>query len=92
MYTIVKKLKLLKNKLKALRARYSHSIVAEAGEDGKVLKQAQIQLQSNPTSADCQQTEAQAYSKFRQLSYLAEIYLQQMSKNTLIKLGDDNTR
>lgn len=86
------KLKLLKKKLKTLRTQYSHSIVAEAEEDKKALKQAQIQLQSSPTSAAHQQTEAQAYPKFRQTSYLAKIYLQQRSKATWIKLGDDNTK
>ncbi|XP_019246442.1 PREDICTED: uncharacterized protein LOC109226094 [Nicotiana attenuata] len=65
---------------------------SEADEDRKGLKQAQIQLQRNPTSAAHQQIEAQEYAKFRQTSYLAEIYLQQRSKATWIKLGDDRTR
>lgn len=57
MYTNSKELKFLKNKLKSLRAQYYHSIVTEADEYRKILKHAQIQLLSNPTSADYKQTE-----------------------------------
>lgn len=72
MYEVVRKLKLLKKKLKTLRNQYGHSVVAEAEEDRKVLKHAQIQLQSNPTSTTHQQLEAQAYANFRHTSYMAK--------------------
>lgn len=37
------------------------------------------------------QLEKETYQKFRQMSYMAEVFLQQRSKTTWVKLGDDNT-
>ncbi|XP_075086066.1 uncharacterized protein LOC142168811 [Nicotiana tabacum] len=45
-----------------------------------------------PTSLEYQQAEVSAYQKFRKLSYPVEVYLQQRSKATWIRLGDDNTK
>ncbi|XP_070013535.1 uncharacterized protein [Nicotiana sylvestris] len=92
MYQVVKKLKLLKKKLKVLKSQYSHDIVREAEEDRKFLKQRQLKLQRDPSSVEIQQAESLAYQKFKQSSYLAEMYLQQRSKAAWIKLGDDNAR
>jgi len=90
MYQVVKKLKLLKKKLKVLKSYYSHDIVREAEEDRKLLKQSQLKLQRDPSNKEVQQAEFLGYQKFKQSSYLAEMYLQQRSKSTWIKLGDDN--
>lgn len=35
--------------------------------------------------------ERDSYAQFKHISYLAEVYLQQQSKATWLKLGDDNT-
>lgn len=49
-----------------------------------------MQLQRDPLTVEVQQAESQAYQKFKQSSYLAEMYLHQRTKATWIKLGDDN--
>ncbi|KAK6779978.1 hypothetical protein RDI58_022162 [Solanum bulbocastanum] len=43
-------------------------------------------------NVDYQEDEKKKYQKFRETSYKVEIYLQQSSKATGIKLGDDNTK
>ncbi|XP_019223365.1 PREDICTED: uncharacterized protein LOC109205144 [Nicotiana attenuata] len=83
---------MLKRGLKTLNTQAFHNIVTEADEDRNTLKQIQVQLQRCPTNVEYQQAEISAYQKFRQSSYLAEVYLQQMSKATWIRLGDDNTK
>ncbi|KAH0735285.1 hypothetical protein KY285_010992 [Solanum tuberosum] len=45
-----------------------------------------------PTDTELQQLERQKYQKFRKSSFMAEMFLQQRSKATWIKLGDDNTK
>lgn len=57
-----------------------------------ILKHAQVQLQRSPSNLEYQQTESEVYYRFMQSSYLAEMFIQQRSKATHIKLGDDNTR
>lgn len=41
---------------------------------------------------DLQQKQREVYQQFRKASFLAEIYLQQKSKATWLRLGDDNTK
>ncbi|KAH0757185.1 hypothetical protein KY290_020678 [Solanum tuberosum] len=92
MYRVVRKLKLLKKKLRVLHTKEFQNIVNEADEDRAKLKQAQVKLQTDPSNIEYQQMESQVYQKFRTSSYLAELFLQQRSKATWIRLGDDNTR
>ncbi|KAH0709163.1 hypothetical protein KY284_010590 [Solanum tuberosum] len=77
MHQVVRKLKLLKNKLRVLHAEEFQNIVREANADRGKLKHAQMQLQRDPYSIDCQQTESQLYHKLRTSSYLVEVLLQQ---------------
>ncbi|XP_070005799.1 uncharacterized protein [Nicotiana sylvestris] len=81
MYQVAKTLKLLKKNLKVLKSQYSHDIVREAEEDMKLLNKSRLKLQRDPSNKEVQQS-----------SHLAEMYPQQRSKATWIKLGDDNTR
>ncbi|XP_075078498.1 uncharacterized protein LOC142164565 [Nicotiana tabacum] len=92
MFTVVKRLKMLKRGLKTLNTQAFHNIVTEANEDRNTLKPIQVQLQRCPTNVEYQQAEISVYQKFRQSSYLAEVYLQQRSKATRIRLGDDNNK
>ncbi|KAK6780205.1 hypothetical protein RDI58_022389 [Solanum bulbocastanum] len=92
MFQVVRKMKLLKGALKQLNTQHFRNILTEAGEDRKALKIAQLYLQAHPSSTEAQQIEKEIYMKFRQSSYLAEMYLQQQSKVTWLRLGDDNTR
>ncbi|KAH0704370.1 hypothetical protein KY285_018648 [Solanum tuberosum] len=85
-------MKLLKGALKQLNIQHFRNIITEADEDRKALKTAQLELQAHPSSTKAQQTEKEIYMKVRQSSYLAEVYLQQQSKVTWLRLGDDNTR
>ncbi|KAG5621779.1 hypothetical protein H5410_006997 [Solanum commersonii] len=62
------------------------NIVTEATVDREKLKQAQKILQTSPNNIKYQQLESQAYQKFRKSSYLAELFLQQISKVTWIRL------
>ncbi|KAH0723423.1 hypothetical protein KY289_006467 [Solanum tuberosum] len=92
MFQVVRRLKLLKKKLRKLHSQAFRDIVSEAKDDREALKLAQKLLQTCPNNTEFQQRENMAYQKFRKSSYLAEIFLQQRSKATWIRLGDDNTR
>lgn len=61
----MKKLKLLKNKLKVLKSKYSLDTVREAEEDRKLLKQSQLKLQRVPSSVEAQQAKSLAYHKLK---------------------------
>ncbi|XP_070049987.1 uncharacterized protein [Nicotiana tomentosiformis] len=63
MFTVVRRLKMLKKRLKALNNQIFHNIVAGANEDRNTLKQAQIQLQRCPTSLEYQQAKVNQMSK-----------------------------
>ncbi|XP_075083268.1 uncharacterized protein LOC142167018 [Nicotiana tabacum] len=82
MYQVVQKLKQLKRKLKELNKQQFSNIV----------KQAHTLLQLDPLNAQLQEDEKIKFQTFKQSSYLAEMFLQQKSKATWIKLGDDNTK
>ncbi|KAH0747902.1 hypothetical protein KY290_027134 [Solanum tuberosum] len=92
MFQVVRKLKLLKKELRHLHSKNFQNILTEANEDRERLKQVQGKLQTNPNNIEYQQLESQAYQKFRTSSYLAELFLQQRSKATWIRLGIDNTK
>ncbi|KAH0636375.1 hypothetical protein KY289_036290 [Solanum tuberosum] len=92
MFQVVRRLKLLKKKLRKLHSQAFRDIVSEAKEDREALKLAQKLLQTCPNNTEFQQGENMAYQKFRKSSYLDEVFLQQISKATWIRLGDDNTR
>ncbi|XP_060183185.1 uncharacterized protein LOC132613154 [Lycium barbarum] len=92
MMQVVKRLKLLKKNLKQLNGQYCRNIIKGAEEDRAVLKQAQAQLQTQPRNPEYQKIERESYLRFKESSYLAEVYLQQQSKVNWLRLGDDNTR
>ncbi|XP_018629838.2 uncharacterized protein [Nicotiana tomentosiformis] len=92
MYQVVSKMRSLKNSLKDLNKQYFRNIVTDANEDRDALKQVHEALQQHPGDKKLQQLEKEKYQQFRKSSYLAEIFLQQRSKATWIRLGDDNTR
>ncbi|XP_019244584.1 PREDICTED: uncharacterized protein LOC109224460 [Nicotiana attenuata] len=92
MFKIVKRLKMLKKVLKKLNAAYFSNIVTEANVDRATLKEVQERLQRDPTNRELQLEEATLYTKFRQSSYMAEVYLQQKSKAKWLILGDENTK
>ncbi|XP_018624361.1 uncharacterized protein [Nicotiana tomentosiformis] len=90
-FQIVKKLKLLKRKLSELNSQYFCNIEQTAKVDRQALKQMHEMLQTGPSNPDLQQEEHEKYQKFRESSYLDEMLLQQKSKATWLRLGDDNT-
>ncbi|XP_070015032.1 uncharacterized protein [Nicotiana sylvestris] len=75
MFQIVKKMKLLKRKLRELNSQYFSNIEQTTKVDRQALKQ----------------EEHEKYQKFKESSNLAEMFLQQKSKATWLRLGDDNT-
>ncbi|XP_019257817.1 PREDICTED: uncharacterized protein LOC109236042 [Nicotiana attenuata] len=83
---------MLKKKLKVLNRSYFSNIIEEADADTMALATAQAELHRNPLDVELHQEEIQKFQKFKRSSYLAEIFLQQRSKATWIKLGDDNNR
>lgn len=92
MVQIVRKLKELRRKLKALNSTHFSHIVEEANEDMKALEIVQKALHLHPTDLSLQQEEKGKFLKFKQSSYLTVVYLQQRSKAMWIRLGDDNTK
>ncbi|XP_016451062.1 uncharacterized protein LOC107775794 [Nicotiana tabacum] len=92
MFQIVKKLKIQKKALKKLNQQHFRNILAEAEDDRAVLSQAQNRLHVDPSSVTLQEQEKAMYQKFRKSSYLAKLFLQQRSKASWSKLGDENTR
>jgi len=86
MYQVVRKLKLLKKKLRVLHAKEFQNIVSKANADREKLKHAQMQLERDPY-IDCQHRESQMYQKLRTSFYQAEVFLQQRSKASWIRLG-----
>ncbi|KAH0784377.1 hypothetical protein KY290_003975 [Solanum tuberosum] len=88
---VVKKLKLLKRSLKKLNFQYN-DIMKKVDQNREMLKQAQKLLQDQPLNLEFQKMERDRYRQFKHVSHLAEMYLQQQSKVTWLKLGDDNTR
>ncbi|XP_060183173.1 uncharacterized protein LOC132613142 [Lycium barbarum] len=92
MWKLVRRLKLLKSDLKKLNSQFFRNIVTQSNDDREELFIAQRALQTDPLNLVLQQEEKEKLAKFRQSSYLAEMFLQQQSKVTWIKLGDDNTQ
>ncbi|KAM3233267.1 hypothetical protein P3L10_018626 [Capsicum annuum] len=92
MLQLVKRLELLKKKLKHLNKEHFRNILVEAEEDRVALANIQKLLHNNPMDLSLQAQEKLQSQKFRRTSYLPEIFLQQRSKVTWIRLGDDNTR
>lgn len=92
MFQIVKKMKLLKQNLKEVNKNQCSNIIKEETDDREALEQAQIAMQLRPGDQALQLLEKEKYQKFRQSSYLAEIFLQQRSKATWLRLGDDDTK
>ncbi|XP_019248819.1 PREDICTED: uncharacterized protein LOC109228099 [Nicotiana attenuata] len=92
MFQVVKKLKLLKKALKKLNQQHFRNILKKAEEDRAALNQAHNRLYFDPSNKALQEQETTMYQKFRNSSYLAEMFLLQRSKASWIKLGDDNTR
>lgn len=92
MFKIVRKLKMLKKALKKLNADHFSNIVTEANMDRVTLKEVRERLQRDPTNRELQLEEANMYAKFRKSSYMVEVYLQQKSKATWLRLGDENTK
>ncbi|XP_019264059.1 PREDICTED: uncharacterized protein LOC109241742 [Nicotiana attenuata] len=92
MFKVVRKLKMMKKELRMLNKNYFSNIIEEADADRMALSVAQAELHKNPLDVELQKEEHQKFQKFKRSSYLAEVYLQQRSKVTWIKLGDDNNR
>lgn len=92
MFQIVKKLKSLKMKLKMLNKYQHKNIIKEVNDDKEALEQAQKDLQGRSGDPNLQSIENEKYQKFRRCSYIAKKKLQQRSKATWLRLGDDNTR
>ncbi|XP_070003196.1 uncharacterized protein [Nicotiana sylvestris] len=83
---------MLKQSLKELNKKYFKDIEVETAKDGEELLLEQLALQDNPLDQRLQKQERERHLKFRRSSYMAEIYLQQKSKASWIKLGDHNTK
>ncbi|KAH0675380.1 hypothetical protein KY285_023181 [Solanum tuberosum] len=77
--------------LRKLNSQHFRNIVSKASDDRKALKEVQGRLQADPSNVHIQREENIVYQKYMRSSYMAEMYLQQKSKATWIKLGDDNT-
>lgn len=92
MLQIVKKLKILNKSMKELNRGTLKNIVDEVEELREKLEQAQRALHQHPNDSNILQQERETFLKFRETSYRAEVFRQQTSKATWLKLGDDNTR
>ncbi|KAH0745371.1 hypothetical protein KY285_007028 [Solanum tuberosum] len=92
MFRVVKRLKYLERRLRNLNSQHFRNIITEADEDRIELAKAQEELHLQPMDKTLQEQKKRLYQKFMRSSYMAEIYLQQKSKATWIKLGDYNTR
>lgn len=92
MFQVVKKLKGLKPKLQKLHKSNFNNIVKEATMDRENLLKCEELLELNPLDVHLQQEERRLGAKFKRLTYLIEIFLQQRSKATRMRLWDDNTR
>lgn len=90
MFQVVRKMKMLKQKLMKLHKQNFNNLV-EDNEDRKNLQKIQEQLQFNPSDKTLQQVERGLGQKFKKSSYLAESFLIQRSKANWIRQGDDNT-
>ncbi|XP_009592006.1 uncharacterized protein [Nicotiana tomentosiformis] len=90
MFQVVKKKKLLKVKFKNFSRRYFSDIVERADEDRLALAKIQAELHRNPFDTRIQQAWEVLFQRFKRSSYLTEVYLQQRSKVTWLKLDDDN--
>nr|XP_016513402.1 PREDICTED: uncharacterized protein LOC107830381 [Nicotiana tabacum] len=88
-FQVVKKLKLLKNDLKMLNQQHFRNILTEAEEDRASLNQAQNRLHSDPSNKTLQEQETAMYQKFRNSSYLVEMFLLQRSK-AITQIKDQN--
>ncbi|KAG5604098.1 hypothetical protein H5410_025590 [Solanum commersonii] len=91
MLQVVRRLKLLKKELKKLNSMHFRNIATESNEDRVSLKEVQAQLHLDSENITLQQLERKHFLKFKQSSYLAELFLQQRSKVRWIRLGDANT-
>lgn len=92
MYSVVRKLKMLKNKLGHLHKQHFQSIIKQVNDDRTTLQKVQTQLKARPLDRIVQQEEKRVRQQFQKSSYLAESMLQQRRKANWIRLGDDNTR
>nr|XP_016488071.1 PREDICTED: uncharacterized protein LOC107808098 [Nicotiana tabacum] len=86
MFQVVKKLK-----QQTLYKKIFTNIVTVIATDRANLLRSQELLQQNPMDTKLQQEERILGAKFKRSNYLAEVFLQQRSKDTWISLGDDNT-
>ncbi|KAM3219264.1 hypothetical protein P3L10_023795 [Capsicum annuum] len=91
-FKVVKRLILLKRGLRKLHVLAFQNIVTEAQKDKNNLKLIQNKLHLSPDDAHLLERERQTYKKFRNSSYIAEVFLQQRSEATWIRMGDDNSR
>ncbi|XP_049398963.1 uncharacterized protein LOC125862883 [Solanum stenotomum] len=69
-----------------------NDIVKRVDQNREMLKKAQKLLQEQHLNLEIQKMERDSSAQFKHISHLAEMYLQQQSKVTWLKLGDDNTR
>ncbi|XP_016480288.2 uncharacterized protein LOC107801473 [Nicotiana tabacum] len=92
MYQVVKKLNASKQGLKELNKLHFRDILVEVEDDKIKLEQIQRELQTSPRDQDIQGKEKAQYQKFIRYSYVVESFLQQRSKATWIRIGDDNSK
>ncbi|XP_059306468.1 uncharacterized protein LOC132057896 [Lycium ferocissimum] len=92
MFQVVKKMKLLKQKLKALHKSNFCNLVEKANQDREDLKKVQTQLQQDPQNVALQEEEKEVGGRFRRSMYLVESLLLQRSKATWIRQADDNAK
>lgn len=91
-FQVVQKLKMLKMELRKLNSQHFRNVISEAEEVKIVLLEAQKILQEDPLDFSFRQAETQLAVKYKQISYFVENFLQQRSKVTWLRLGDDNTK
>lgn len=77
--------------MKQLNTGTISSVVIEANEDIQALEEVQLALHSAPRDQNLQQLERDKYKKFKKSSYMEEVFLQQRSKATWPRLGDNDT-
>lgn len=92
MLRVVKRLKLLKKRLKKLQTQHLSSLLNKANQYREQLQPTQNQLRDTPVNVENQKHERGCHIKLKELSYLAEIHLQQQSKVTWMKLGDNKSK
>nr|XP_009595375.1 uncharacterized protein LOC104091687 [Nicotiana tomentosiformis] len=84
--------KFIEARIEGTQKFHFRDILVEAEDDKIKFEKIQRELQTSPRDQDIQGKEKAQYQKFIRYSYVVESFLQQRSKATWIRIGDDNSK